>query len=60
VYAVSKNDGIVLHVGQSLEEKFSAQVANTTPITYLIDGQFFYPGAPRREKTLPVGFLFIC
>ena len=58
MYAVSESDGIVLHVGQSLEEKFSAQVANTTPLTYLIDGQFFFPGAPRWEKTLPVGFLF--
>jgi len=55
VNAISKSDGIVLHVGQSFEEKFSAQVADATPITRLIDGYFSYPVASCQEKTVRSG-----
>ena len=60
VYAVSKCNGIVLSVGHSIQDKFSGQLADTAPISHIIDGQLSYPIAPRLEKAGTVHHIFSC
>ena len=60
VYAISDDDGFVLHVGQDFEEKISTYKANMAQIAHFINGQIFYPVTPCPEKAVSGGSLFPC